>query len=71
MVLFYLSVSSIDTIYPLLLQYLQKVLQEDFYMPVFNKRHVIRISLSRRDFYIVLDLPENIIISITNPEHAV
>lgn len=40
-------------------------------MPVFNKRHVIRISLSRRDFYIVLDLPENIIISITNPEHAV
>ncbi len=40
-------------------------------MPVFNKRKMIRISLSRRDFSTVLDLPENIFISITNPEHAV
>ena len=71
MVLFYLSVSSIDTIYHLLLQYLQTVLQEDFHMPVFNKRKMIRTSLSRRDFSTVLDLPENITISITNPEHAV
>ena len=40
-------------------------------MPVFNKRKMIRTSLSRRDFSTVLDLPENITISITNPEHAV
>lgn len=40
-------------------------------MPVFNKRKMIRTSLSMRDFSTVLDLPENITISITNPEHAV